>query len=434
VSQLTPAPGKAGDPRVAAAPVAGGPQAGRVASQRRRSTAVSRKIVTIVFADLIGSVSLHERLDAESARRLMDRYHRAMSAAVDVHGGRVVQPLGDGVLAAFGVPRVAEDDAIRAVRAAVGMQRAFRELAREQSAAMGNVGLRVAVNTGEIVVSDDQNSVMGDPTNVAARLQQEARDGDVIVGEGTQRLVRDLVTLAPLGSVALRGRAESVVAYRVVSLDRPASQQATAFVGRDEELRRLVAVYEAAVAAPAARLAVLLGSPGLGKSRLVAEGAVVASANAVLSRRPRRACPCYKGAWKRRRAVPSAATRTGAPPNSAVTVPSRSPPPSPASPAGRPIPAAGASATSAGARSTPRAGKPARRRRARATSPTLWPAAATSFSASSARAPRSACTSPATRAWVARSRSRSSRARGSISCACGARPRRWEDLAITRTS
>src|SRR4030095_7052242 len=79
--------------------------------------AVARKFVRAVFADLIGSVSLHERLDAESARRVVDRYHRAMTAAVELHGGRVVQLLGDGVLAAFGVPRVAEDDAIRAVRA-----------------------------------------------------------------------------------------------------------------------------------------------------------------------------------------------------------------------------------------------------------------------------------------------------------------------------
>src|SRR5262249_37945112 len=113
--------------------------------------AIARKVVTVVFADLIGSGALHERLDAESGRRAMDRYHRAMTAAVEIHGGRVVQLLGDGVLAAFGVPRVAEDDAIRAVRAAVGMQRAFRELVREQGAAMEGVGLRVAVNTGEVV-------------------------------------------------------------------------------------------------------------------------------------------------------------------------------------------------------------------------------------------------------------------------------------------
>ena len=151
--------------------------------------AEARKVVTIVFADLIGSTALHERLDAESARRLMDRYHRSMGAVVEAHGGTVMQLLGDGVLAGFGVPRVAEDDAIRAVRAAVGMQQAFRELVAEQAGLAGDIGLRVAVNTGEVVAGDDHTHVMGDPVNVAARLQQEARDGDVLLGESTQRLV-----------------------------------------------------------------------------------------------------------------------------------------------------------------------------------------------------------------------------------------------------
>src|SRR5262245_59187707 len=113
----------------------------------------ARKVVTIVFADLVGSTALHERLDAESAGALMDRYYRALRAVVEAHGGRVVKLLGDGVMAAFGLPRVAEDDAIRAVRAAVAMQQAFRALACEQSAAVGAIGLRVAVNTGEVVVN-----------------------------------------------------------------------------------------------------------------------------------------------------------------------------------------------------------------------------------------------------------------------------------------
>ena len=96
-----------------------------------RGNALARKVVTIVFADLVGSTALHERLDAESARRLMDRYYRALRAAVERHGGTVVKLLGDGVMAAFGVPRVSEDDAIRAVRAACDMQRAFRERGSE---------------------------------------------------------------------------------------------------------------------------------------------------------------------------------------------------------------------------------------------------------------------------------------------------------------
>src|SRR5262245_27650003 len=205
--------------------------------------AEARKIVTIVFADLIGSTALHERLDAESARRVMDRYHRSMGAVVESHGGTVMQLLGDGVLAGFGVPRVAEDDALRAVRAAVGMQQAFRMLAEEQAERAGKLGLRVAVYTGEVVAGDDHTHVIGDPVNVAARLQQEAGDGDVLLGESTQRLVGDKLTLAPFGSFSLKGRAEPVAAYRVVSLERPAGAAAIAFVGREDELRRIQAGY-----------------------------------------------------------------------------------------------------------------------------------------------------------------------------------------------
>jgi class 3 adenylate cyclase/ketosteroid isomerase-like protein len=235
-----------------------------------REDAAARKVVTIVFADLVGSTALQERLDAESTRAFMDRYYRAMRGAVEAHRGTVTQLLGDGVKAVFGAPRVAEDDALRAVRAGVEMQRAFRGLASDGRRAVGEVGLRVAVHTGE-VVAKGESEIIGDPVNVAARLQQEAREGDVLVGESTQRLVNELVTLAPFGTFALKGRAEPVTAWRVVSLEKPAGAAATPFVGRDEELRRLTAVYDAATAAPAARLAVLLGSPGLGKSRLLDE-------------------------------------------------------------------------------------------------------------------------------------------------------------------
>ena len=233
--------------------------------------AEARKVVTIIFADLIGSTSLHERLDAESVTRLMERYYRAMRGAVEAHGGTVVKLMGDGVMAAFGVRRVAEDDAIRAVRAGVAMQDAFRALARKEFAAVGTIGLRVGINTGEVVVNTDNTDVVGDPVNVAARLQTEAHDGEVVIGESTRRLVAALVTLAPLGSFALKGRTEVMKVYRVASLDRPVGTTTAAFVGRDEELARINAVYEAARDTPAARLAVLLGSPGLGKSRLIEE-------------------------------------------------------------------------------------------------------------------------------------------------------------------
>src|SRR6266404_1437308 len=238
----------------------------------------ARKIVTIVFADLIGSTALHERLDAESARLFVERYYQAMRGAVEAYGGSVTQLLGDGVMAVFGMPRVREDDALRAVHAGVAIQRAFRELAH---AHIGATGLRVAVNTGEIIATD-ANDMIGDPVNVAARLQEQGRDGDVVIGEATQRLVADLVTLAPLGTVSLKGRSEAVAAYRVVSLERPARALATAFVGRDDELRRVKAVYDAAVAARGARLVTILGSPGIGKSRLLAEFADHVGAQATI--------------------------------------------------------------------------------------------------------------------------------------------------------
>ena len=231
----------------------------------------ARKVVTLIFADLIGSTSLHERLDPESVTRFMESYYGAMRSAVDAHSGTVVKLLGDGVMVAFGVPRVAEDDAIRAVRAGIAMQHAFRELARNEATTVGDIGLRVGINTGEVIVSADNTDVVGDPVNVAARLQQEAHDGEVVIGESTRRLVAALVTLAPLGSFALKGRWEAMKAYRVVSLEPPAGAIAAAFVGRDAEIARLTAVYDAAANTPAARVAVLLGSPGLGKSRLIEE-------------------------------------------------------------------------------------------------------------------------------------------------------------------
>jgi len=229
----------------------------------------SRKIVSIVFADLIGSTALHERLDAESVRATMDRYYRSLRAEVTRHGGTVIKLLGDGLMAAFGIPRVAEDDAVRAVRAAVGMQGAFRELG------LDGVGLRVAVNTGEVVVRDDHTDVVGDPVNVAARLQEAAHDGEVLVGAATARLAGDRITLEPHGTLALKGRAESVEAHRVVSLARPTGGVATPFLGREDEVGRMLAVWHDAVATPGARLAVVLGAPGLGKSRLVAEVGLV---------------------------------------------------------------------------------------------------------------------------------------------------------------
>jgi class 3 adenylate cyclase len=230
----------------------------------------TRKVVTIVFADLVGSTALHERLDAESVRRMMERYYDALQSVVDAHDGTVVKLMGDGVMVAFGVPNVREDDALRAVRCAMAMQQTFASLHADFGAHVG-MGLRIAVNSGEVVVRDDDQDVVGDPVNVAARLQQEASVGEVVIGEPTRRLVGSLVTLETIGDLALRGRVETVPAYRVVSMERPPTARSTSFVGREDELGRLLARYRAAVDKRKAELAVVLGSPGLGKSRLLAE-------------------------------------------------------------------------------------------------------------------------------------------------------------------
>src|SRR5262249_3952650 len=146
------------------------------------------------------------------------------------------------------------------------------------------VGLRIGVNTGEVVVSEEHPAGIGDPLNVAARLQQEARDGDVLIGESTERLVRDQLSLAPFGVFKLKGRSESVAAFRLLSLARPAASSAIPFVGRDDELRRILSVYDRVAGERRARLTVVLGSPGLGKSRLMDEaGRRFADAATVLS-------------------------------------------------------------------------------------------------------------------------------------------------------
>ncbi len=231
----------------------------------------TRKVVTVLFTDLAGSTSLHERTDAEAVRRLMQQYYAAVRTAIEMHQGTVVKLIGDGVMAVFGVPHVAEDDALRAVHAAVAAQDAFNRLAEDVADRLGSLSMRVGINTGEVVVSEADDDVVGDPVNVAARLEHAAPDGGVLIGEATRRLVHEKVTLASAGELALKGRADPVPAYRVVSLQPPDDTRTTVFVGRDRELERLLAVYDDAAGGARARLAMVIGSPGLGKSRLLAE-------------------------------------------------------------------------------------------------------------------------------------------------------------------
>jgi class 3 adenylate cyclase/tetratricopeptide (TPR) repeat protein len=224
-----------------------------------------RKVVTILFADLSGSTSLQERLDAEATSRLMARVQEVLGAAVEEHGGSVVKSTGDGLMAVFGVPVLREDDAVRGVRAGIAMQDSFAALGLDA------VSLRVGVNTGEVVVSPGTDDVVGDPVNVAARLEAAAGLGEVFVGPETARLIRDEIALAPVAPLTLKGKRAPVAASRVVDGDVAGPSGVTPFLGREEDLDTLIAVVDDAVTARAARLVTVLGWPGLGKSRLASE-------------------------------------------------------------------------------------------------------------------------------------------------------------------
>src|SRR5213083_1937999 len=165
----------------------------------------ARKTVTVLFTDVAGSTALGERLDPELLRRVMWRYFETMEAVLERHGGTVEKFIGDAVMAVFGIPQLHEDDALRAVRAAVEMRERLAALNEELERERGvRLSIRTGVNTGEVVAGDasgGQKLVTGDAVNVAARLEQAAQPGEILIGPDTHSLVREAVrveAVAPL--------------------------------------------------------------------------------------------------------------------------------------------------------------------------------------------------------------------------------------------
>ena len=242
------------------------------------STDDVRKTVTALFCDLVGSTSLGERTDPESLRALLERYFAAMRAALERHGGTVEKFIGDAVVAFFGVPVTREDDALRAVRAAFDMQRDLAELNPELSERWGvELAVRIGVNTGEVLVSGAAEHTVGDAVNVAARLEQTAGPGEVLVGEETWRLVREWAEAEPVAPLELKGKQEAVPAWRVRSVagvtdarHSDAALQAR-LVGRDRELGMLGQCLERAEADRSCQLFTMFGAAGVGKTRLTDE-------------------------------------------------------------------------------------------------------------------------------------------------------------------
>ena len=226
-----------------------------------------RKVVTILFCDLVGSTALGESTDPEALRARMRRYFEDLRAIVERHGGVVEKFVGDAVMAVFGIPTAHEDDALRAVRAAAEMRASVAEHGLEA---------RIGVNTGEVVVGGEgETLVTGDAVNVAARLEQAAASGEALIGAQTRALVRDAVRVEPVDALTLKGKSEPVEAYRLLEVIGDAAPLArhpeTPLVGRERERQRLWRDYEDAVADRTCRLFTLLGPAGIGKSRLVAD-------------------------------------------------------------------------------------------------------------------------------------------------------------------
>ncbi len=238
-----------------------------------------RKTVTVVFSDLKGSTALGERLDPEALHEVKERYFAAMSAQILRHGGKIEKYIGDAIMAVFGLPRAHEDDALRALRAALGMQGALAELNRDLAARYGvEIANRTGVNTGEVVANDDpgadQKLATGDAVNVAARLEQAAPENQIYLGETTWRLARDAVEVEAVEPLELKGKSQRVAAYRLVAapgLDGLVRRHDRPLIGRDAELATLRALYRQVGEERTARMITLLGEAGYGKSRLVRE-------------------------------------------------------------------------------------------------------------------------------------------------------------------
>ncbi|HEX2222107.1 MAG TPA: adenylate/guanylate cyclase domain-containing protein [Candidatus Limnocylindria bacterium] len=258
----------AGEGSVAAIAAATGERPGPVAE---------RRLVSVLFADLVGFTTFAEGRDAESVRELQDRYFDTASQIIGRYGGSVEKYIGDAVMAVWGAPTAHEDDAERAVRAALDLVEGVRQLGTELGA---ELMARAAVVTGEAAVSTaaaNQAMVSGDLVNTAARLQSVAPPGSVLVGEATHGAASEAIAFEPAGEQVLKGKVSPVTAYRALRVvarrgGAGRSEQLEApFVGRGAELRMLKDFHAATAAERRPRLVSIMGQAGIGKSRLIWE-------------------------------------------------------------------------------------------------------------------------------------------------------------------
>ena len=236
------------------------------------------KLVTVLFADLVSSTTRVERMHPEDARTLMIEYFTAMTEEIEAEGGAVEKFVGDAIMAVFGVPLTHEDDALRAVRAA---RRMFARLAlwNEGRGPLERLEIRIGISTGEVLAAATPRAdllVTGDAVNLAARLQEAADPGAIVIGEATGRLVRGAFDLRGLDPLRLKGRSEPVIAWAVIGeRERPEALttvgRSAPMVGREGELEMLRSILDRVEAERAPHLMTVTGDPGVGKSRLAEE-------------------------------------------------------------------------------------------------------------------------------------------------------------------
>jgi class 3 adenylate cyclase len=243
--------------------------------------------VTSLFADIVGSTSIGEQLPPDDVRVLVGECVTRMSRIIEQHGGVVDAYMGDGIAAFFGVPVAREDDVERAARAALGILETIGRFAEDvrRNWSLPDFNIRVGMNTGQVAVgmvgaANPHAVALGDTTNVAARLQSTAEPGTVVVGGRTARELRDRFLLEPLGEISVKGRSATVEAWRLVGAgDVPGATEVRSFVDRERETRRLAAALEELVAGNG-RVVVIVGEPGIGKTRLLERFRESANGNA----------------------------------------------------------------------------------------------------------------------------------------------------------